>query len=611
MTNPQLNIGNLDFDDIKSSLKEYLKGQDTFKDYNFEGSGISTLLDVLSYNTLYYAFYSNMIANEMFLDTAQKLSSVISLAKPLGYVVPGARSARARVQVRAAGESTTIPKYQLFTGRDETGRSYNFYTINQFITGADELGGVAEFDIYQGSKLFRNVNLTLTNNNTRGFIGRTDIDIRSLTVEVEEPGQDPVEWELSSSANENINSESKVYFLDRTDSGFYVIFSGTLTDGLNTGFGKPLEENSVVRVSYVTSSGELGNGVLNFTSDFSVIAPGETPVFDTVEESSGGALEPNLDAVKFFAPKTFGAQDRVVTKNDAIAVLAREFIPEDVTDSNFKVSVWGGEEEEPKKYGRFLFSFLSSDPDGDAFPPLSEILKATQSLQQKCVVSILPEYVGPVVVEQQIELNGSSNSSQTSRSPLELQTVVAAKLNSELGGRRRFNRSLKESDILSIATSCDPSLTFDSSGLTSKLKNSQIATNVARTINFKTPLLRNVTVIPLRSIQTTPTTGIGGLDNLQVVDKPSDFNTQTKTAPLVLVQRSTQNSYNLITSAGNQQIPGGVVGSVNYATGEIKINAGILIQPFDISAVPENVTFIAKQEIVANPKFTVKIEQEA
>ena len=609
MTNPQLNIGNLDFDDIKTSLKEYLKGQDTFKDYNFEGSGMSTLLDVLSYNTLYYAFYSNMIANEMFLDTAQKLSSVISLAKPLGYVVPGARSARARVQVRAAGESNEIPKYHLFTGRDETGRTFNFYTINKFITGADELGGVAEFDIYQGSKLFRNVNLTLTNNNTRAFIGRTDIDIRSLTVEVDEPDQSPVEWELSSSANENINSQSKVYFLDRTDSGFYVIFSGTLNDGLNTGFGKPLEENSIVRVSYVTSSGELGNGVLNFSSDFSTIASGETPVFDTTEQSSGGALEPNLDAVKFFAPKTFGAQDRVVTKNDAIAVLAREFIPEDVTDSSFKVSVWGGEEEEPKKYGRFLFSFLSSDPDGDAFPPLSEVLKATQLLQQKCVVSILPEYVGPVVVEQQVELEGSTNPSQTNKSITELQSAVTSKLNSEFAGRKRFNRSIKESEILSTATSCDPSLTFDSTGLVSKLKNSQIATNVARSINFKTPLLRRVTVIPIRSIQTTPTTGIGGLDNLQVVDKPSDFNTQTKTAPLILLQRSTQNSYNLVTSAGTRQIPGGVIGSINYATGLIKIDAGILIQPFDITAVPENVTLIAKQEIVSTPKFIVKIEE--
>ena len=134
MANPQLNIGNLDFDDIKQSLKSYLSTQDTFKDYDFEGSALSTLLDVLSYNTMYYAFYSNMIANEMFLDTAQKLSSVISLAKPLGYVVPGARSATARFQVVAGGELIPISKYSLFVGKDETGRSFNFYTIEDHTT---------------------------------------------------------------------------------------------------------------------------------------------------------------------------------------------------------------------------------------------------------------------------------------------------------------------------------------------------------------------------------------------------------------------------------------------------------------------------------------------
>ena len=125
MANPQINIGNLDFSDIKQSLKEYLRDQATFKDYDFEGSALSGILDVLSYNTMYYAFYSNMIANEMFLDSAQKLSSVISLAKPLGYVVPGSRSAKGIVAIRTAGGGNSIPLYHRFSGRDESGRSFN------------------------------------------------------------------------------------------------------------------------------------------------------------------------------------------------------------------------------------------------------------------------------------------------------------------------------------------------------------------------------------------------------------------------------------------------------------------------------------------------------
>jgi hypothetical protein len=600
MPNPQLNIGNLDFDGIKNSLKEYLSSQEIFKDYDFEGSGLTTLLDVLSYNTLYYAFYSNMIANEMFLDTAQKLSSVISLAKPLGYVVPGGRSARARIQVRAAGAGNTIPKYHLFTGNDETGRSFNFYSINEFSTGDQ---GVAEFDIYQGSKLFKGVELTITDNNTRGFIGRTDIDVRSLTVEVEEPGEDPVEWELSSSINENINSDSKVYFLDRTDAGFYLVFSGSLDDGINTGFGKSLPENSIVRVSYIVSGGEIGNGVSRFTSDFSQIAAGESPVIQTKEISGGGTLEPDLDAVKFFAPKTFGAQDRVVTKNDAIAVLSREFLPENVNDSNLKISVWGGEEEDPPKYGRFFFSFLSDDPN-EIIPDASEVSKARQRLQQKCVVTILPEDVTPVRVEQEIKVKGKLTSALTEKSSLQLQAEIETALSNNFSRTRAFNKSVKESDILTLINGIDPAVTFDSSGMETKISSTQsgVEATVARVIKFKTPIKRNVTTFPNRSVQSTPTIGLNGLSNLQVVDKPTDFNRLTQTAPLVLITRSESGTF--------VQVQSESVGSVNYKTGEININPGILLNEFDISIVPEVNTYNAKQELVLVPKFIVSIEEE-
>jgi hypothetical protein len=594
MANPQLNIGNLDFDDIKQSLKSYLSTQDTFKDYDFEGSALSTLLDVLSYNTMYYAFYSNMIANEMFLDTAQKLSSVISLAKPLGYVVPGARSATARFQVVAGGELIPISKYSLFVGKDETGRSFNFYTIEDHTT---DNSGFAEFQIYEGSKLFRNVEVTLDEDKTKAFIGRTDIDIRSLTVEV-----DGEEWLLSSNTNELITSESKVYFLDRTDAGFYIVFGGNYSDDINTGAGQPIPENSIVRVSYLTSSGEIGNGVGNFTTS---VITGDNILFRTVFPSSGGALEPNLDAVKFFAPKWFSAQERVVTKNDALALLSREFISEESPDANLRISVWGGEENDPPYYGRLFVSLLNEDPNGEETPNGADIVNALQVLKDKCVVTVLPEYIGPIQVDMTFRMNGTSNRSVTNKSLSQLQSEVQSALYDYFGTVRKFNLAVKQSELQSIAESVDPSLTFDSSEITDTVTKEFTASLGKRYFYLKNPIKRSVSSIPTRSIQTTPTSGYNGINNLQLVDFPQSTDS-SGWAPLYLVTKSSNNVYTYVTENGTNVN----AGRVNYNRGIVEINAGYLTQAFTMTIAPKNISFTSKQELVTIPKFDVTITAE-
>ena len=603
MPNPQLNIGNLDFDDIKASIKDYLSNQDVFKDYDFEASGLSTVLDVLSYNTLYYAFYSNMIANEMFLDTAQKLSSLISLAKPLGYVVPGARSAMGTVQIRAGGPVASVPKYNRFIGRDETGRSFNFYTIKEEVTDDN---GTVELQIYQGSKLFQNVVLGLNNDRTKGFLGRTDVDIRSLTVMVTPPGDDAEaeEWYLSSDNNENINSDSKVFFLERTDTGFYIIFSGNISDGLNVGFGKPLLPNTMVEISYITSSGELGNGAGNFSpADWSQIDATASPISQTIYQSSGGSMEPNLDAVKFFAPKTFAAQDRVVTKNDAIAVLARDLIDEETPNADMRISVWGGEENDPPYYGRLFVSLLNENPEGVPNTGGEEIIQAIQTLKDKCVVTILPEYIGPLVMQLYMNMTGLSNQSQTSLSTSQLQARVTAALNEEFQGNRQFNKSIKESKILSIANGVDPSLSIDSSGITVKCTRDFIASEEKRSVYFRNPIKRITGIITNRSIQTTPTTGTFNGTNytdLQVVDIPQSMGTNDY-ANLGLI-RSVGGSY--VSLSTN-------VGRVYYERGIVEIDENILRDPFNMTFIPKTNSFEGKQEVVVIPTFNVTITAEA
>jgi hypothetical protein len=602
MPNPQLNIGNLDFDDIKSSIKSFFKQQDTFKDYDFEGSGLSTMVDVLAYNTLYYAFYSNMIANEMFLDTAQKLSSVISLAKPLGYVVPGSRSSEATVRVSEGGSGNVVPKYTKFIGKDETGRSFNFYNITEESTNDT---GVVQLLIYQGSKFFENVIATLSVDRTRCFIGRTDLDIRSLTVKVTPPGGPEEEWILSSSTNDQINSDSKVFFLERIDSGFYIIFSGNISDGINVGVGRPLEENSSISLSYITSSGELANGVGRFTSDWTLIdSAAVNATFQTIYTSSGGAIEPNLDAVKFFAPKVFGAQDRVVTKNDAIAVLARQFINEEDTDSSFRISVWGGEENNPPYYGRLFVSLLNTDSgDININPTGEDVENAVAVLKDKCVVTILPEHIGPVQINEQLEIIVNMNSTETNKSATQIKSQIISALNTKFSSRRSFNLSVKESDLISTISGVDPSIIVDSSGISNLLEVDIVASYNNRLVNVKTPIKIKSGTILNRTLHTTPTEGVYNnvtYTDLEIVDRPQSLRSDGY-ADIALI-RLVDNTY---VSISNN------VGRINYEKGIIEINANILQQEFKMTLVPKTNSVIGKHEVVLVPKFNVTVLEQS
>ena len=595
MANPQLNIGNLDFSDIKKSLKTYLSNQDTLKDYDYEGSVISTLLDLLSYNTMYYAFYSNMIANEMFLDSAQKISSLISLAKPLGYVVPGATSARAVYQILFGGGNITIPRFHKFIGTDENGRSYNFYTINEAQTDGT---GNAEIELYEGSNFYDGVQVTLNEDRTRAFISRTDIDIRTLVVNV-----DGGEWQLSSNVNDQINSESEVYFLERTDAGFYIIFSGNISDGINVGYGKPLPENAIVTVSYLTSSGTVGNGINSFTTDWTdTDIDTNALITRTVFASGGGSLEPDIDAVKFFAPKWFSSQDRVVTKNDAIAILTKELLP-GLDDSDTKLSVWGGEENDPPYYGRFFVSLLG-DNESDMIDG-ETIVTALNVLKQKCVVTVLPEYVGPNLSTMIVKMNGTSIQSRTNKSVSVLEAEIATALNSEFGGSYRFNKEITSFDIQRIALSVDPSLNIEPSSISSTHEiNFSLSQNI-RYFSFKNPIKIQTGTINSRSVQSTPTLGYLGYTDLQVVDSPTNIDS-SGWAPLYLV-RYVNGSYTYVTENARNVI----AGRVNYERGLVEIYAGMMIQPFTLKLVPQNVTFRAKQELILNPTFQVSITAEA
>tara|TARA_R100001015_G_C4635230_1_gene204136 strand:- start:8542 stop:10266 length:1725 start_codon:yes stop_codon:yes gene_type:complete len=444
---PFIQIGNLEFEEIKSSLIDYLKTQEIIKDYEFEGSAIQVLLDILAYNTMYQAFYMNMVANESFLDTAQRLQSVISLVKPLGYVVPGKVSATATVKVRQGGLDTVIPRYSRFIGKNEQGIAYNFYSNESVVLDTD---GEADIDVYEAKRLVAEVPVSIDLGTQKGFLSGIDIDLRTLKVEVKKvEDEEYEEYSYSSNINTNITDESKVFFLERSELGYFLVFAGRQPTGSEEQVGVRIGENDLVRVSYLVSSGSVGNRCSGFSG---VSIPGTV---ETVTISSGGLDEPDLEEIKFFAPKWFAAQDRAVTVNDCKAVLSKE-----LGLSRDQFNVFGGEEIDPPYYGRVFFT-LAGDPNQSL---VSAAQEATKVLKDRCVVSILPEFIPPYDIVGSIRGSIEVDQSKTNLNEIQLRSQIVDYFNKKYASTN-FNTTFRFSDFSNEITSLNEAFVVDPSKL--------------------------------------------------------------------------------------------------------------------------------------------------
>jgi hypothetical protein len=364
VTLSEIELSKLDFDDIKTSLKTYLKGQSLFTDYDFEGSALSILLDVLSYNTMYYSFYVNMVANEMFLDTVTKGDNAVSLAKMLGYVPKSKRCATATLQVGNSGGSD----YYISLG-DLVATSANTYwhcwTSGGVTLGSGATANINVYGTRQGGAIAAPVLNSL-------LIPHTDIDTTTLKVYVTESGS-PVEYEKSSNIVSGLSGDDKIYFLDTAYDGYYRIRFG---DGV---FGKSVPSTSETRLQYVRGGyGPSDNNVNTFTNSLG----SNMNILEVITSSRGGANPDSLEDIKFNAPAYFQSQNRAVTQLDYKALATQEL------RTISSISVWGGEDSNPPRYGRVFVSTTS--------PTEIDTSSIVNILKEKSVVSILPEYIAPV-----------------------------------------------------------------------------------------------------------------------------------------------------------------------------------------------------------------------
>lgn len=372
MTQTPPNLTKLNFDEIKSSLTDFLKNQTVFSGFNFEGTVIQTVIDLLAYNTYYYAFYSNMIANEAFLDTARRPTSIISLLKPLGYTVPGKRSASAKIKIytqNPALQSQDIPRYRQFIVSTSDGNYFTFYNINpvSLIQGIGE-----DITVVEAKRIVIEQDITTQIDLTKQKFLINDSDVDLSTIRIEVKPQNAIEWEEWINVNFFPNNDSNIFFIDRLDDTFVIDF------GKNNNLGRSIKSTDQVRISYLITSGTAANDLFNWTD----------PVFQIVEAqtTSGGSDGPDLNLIKFLAPKVFSAQERAVTSSDYAALLLKSGY---ITNLN-EIAIYGGDEMIPPKYGRVFISFSGG---------IGNPAQIIEFLREKNMITVIPEYIIPQTLD--------------------------------------------------------------------------------------------------------------------------------------------------------------------------------------------------------------------
>lgn len=401
MTTPD--FSKLDYSDIKQNFINFLKTQDKFSGYNFEGSALNILLDVLAYNTHYQAIYNNITFNEAFLDTAQKRSSIVSIAKNLGYTPNSAKSATAVLEIiRDANsdgslDSYVLPKYYEFkVSKGST--SYSFYNLQEISFSPSQVVNNVAVAYSSGpvkvlEGILKTVYYTIdgTNSSKKITIRFNNIDTSTIEVRVQRSLNDSTgsaeDWFEATNIT-TITGDTNAFFLEEGPDGYYQIYFG---DGI---VGKKLADGNLVTITFLQSSGETANGIgINdapgarvFTSPNSTVS--ET--FVVLTPAFGGSEKETTQSIKYNAPKNFTTQERAVTANDYSIILQKDF-------SFIKsIKCWGGEDNNPPEYGKV---FIAIKPENRAALTQAEKNAIIKSLtKERSVVGVIPQVVDPNIL---------------------------------------------------------------------------------------------------------------------------------------------------------------------------------------------------------------------
>ena len=531
MTTPP-NLTKLNFTDIKQSLTDFLKNQSIFVGYNFEGSVIQTLIDLLSYNTYYYAFYSNMMSNELFLDSVTRIESLVSLVKPLGYTVPGRKSSSTTLKLSSANP-ISMSRYSLFIAADSSGSYYNFYNTD-IISSSEEVDVL----VTEAYELVSEKDITSLFDFTKQqyILDEENVDISTIRIEVKLSGQEWVEW---TNVNFFPNNEGTIFYIERMGKIF------TIELGKYNNLGKSLTEGDSIRISYLLSSGSAANDLFQFSQ-------ATVDVAQVYALTSGGNNGPDFDTIKFAAPKVFSAQERAVTKQDYVALLIKNNYISNIN----KVAIYGGDEIYPPKYGRVFISFL------DTTFNKSEILSY---LRDKNMLTVLPEYTFPPFSNSSVVASTTFRSISNSQKESILNKINNDFITeySDYSQDYGFNLSLNSSTLTSSILG-----KYGASGLSSISidyieYNFTINDTNTSEISFNYPIIRDETV-PVYICE--PFYTVDEYENIQMIIKlPTPIPNRNNTyIPLEAYEISDNGEY-----IHREDV---VAGSINYEQGHILFN---------------------------------------
>ena len=454
---PYTQVANLDFEDIKTALKDYLRANSDFTDYDFEGSALSTLIDTLAYNTYYTAFNTNMVVNELFIDSATMRDNVVSIAKQLGYKPKSRTSPTASVSFTVTYVNPTTDTELLLKKGSGFVASYDNTIYNYVVTSdvtAQVVNDVATFEdviVREGTLLTNTFTVDTSLNSQRYILDNQNIDTNTVRVRVFPEGGTFSEPYLLSDNILGVDGDSKVFFLDEIEDERYEVIMG---DGV---LGKKLENGAIIEVSYLTTAGPASNGVRTFVFSGILENPDgvspsnfRTNITSTIASAGGEDIE-TIKNIKFNAPKIYGAQDRAVTAQDYEAIV-RKIYP-----STSDIIIFGGEEAVPPQYGKV---FIVLKPKDASF--LTSLTKQTivDELKKYTVASVEPVIQNPSILFVELNSKIFYSGLSTDKTPSQIRDMVINSVQEYIDNSdiEKFNGKFRHSRMTSVIDDTDRSI---------------------------------------------------------------------------------------------------------------------------------------------------------
>lgn len=588
MANNKINVTDLDFDQIKNNLKEYLRGQSEFTDYDFEGSALSTLLDILAYNTHYQGLYHNLAVNESFLDSASKRSSIVSKANELGYTPKSITSSKAALNIVMinnqlnAPAAIELPKYTPFTTQID-GIAYTFYTTESYVANKQNfVYSFTDISVVEGYPLtYRYV---IDDNNSNSIIiPNSDVDTSTLKVKVQNNAE-TVDFQVFTTEDSiiNLTADSKVFFLKELSSGQYELQFG------NNVIGKSLSSGNIVTIEYFVSKGALANGAKIFSFSGQLAANTSISIL-TKTPSFGGSDAESINSIRWNAPRAYTTQNRCVTENDYKTLILKHY------QNARSVNVWGGQDNIPPQYGKVFISIIPQSGDrltsGEKQYILNNIVNPRKTL------TVFPEIIDATNLNIEIKTTVyydplSTTNSLEDISRAVLQTILS--YNNE--NLNVFDGVFKYSKLISAIDNSDAAINSNITTIQIRREIQPIFDSIAEYI---IPLGNPIAQPKSTQITSIGSTGFYTTDSDQIVYLDDATNIGSSTGIIRLYYIDTLGNKNVIKN----------VGTVDYMSGLITLNniniTASLADTLDLIIKPDSSDIVSSrnQFIKIDPKY--------